>query len=85
MQLPTWRPLGVPLYLRIWLAVVMAVALLTVAFGWLWRLNAEQNAAQPPPRDVVIRNDKDEVLGQARSRLVRVPGQGTEFEGTARR
>ena len=44
-----WRPLGVPLYLRIWLAVVVAVAVLTVAFGWLWR----QNAEQAPMREVI--------------------------------
>ncbi|MEO7640000.1 MAG: two-component sensor histidine kinase, partial [Ramlibacter sp.] len=71
-----WRPLGVPLYLRIWLAVVVAVAVLTVAFGWLWRSNAEQ----APAREVVIRNDKDEILGQTRARPVRVPGQGAEFD-----
>jgi two-component system, OmpR family, sensor kinase len=75
-MLPRWRPLGVPLYLRIWLAVVVAVAVLTVAFGWLWRVNAEQ----APVREVIIRNEKDEVLGQTKSRPVRVPGQGVEFE-----
>lgn len=78
MKLPSWRPLGIPLYLRIWIAVVLAVAVLTVAFGWLWRLNAEQ--AQTPLREVIIRNDKDEILGQTRTRAVRVPGQGLEFE-----
>ena len=30
------------LYVRIWLAVVLVVALLTLAAGWLWRMNAEQ-------------------------------------------
>jgi two-component system OmpR family sensor kinase len=65
-----------PLYLRIWLAVVVAVALLTVAFGWLWRQNAEQS----PAREVIIRNEKDEILGQTKARPVRVPGQGVEFD-----
>ena len=73
-----WRPLGVPLYLRVWLAVVVAVAVLTVAFGWLWRLNAQQ--AQAPLREVIIRNDKDEILGQTKQRAIRVPGQGLEFD-----
>ena len=41
----------IPLYFRIWLAVVLAVAVLTVAFGWLWRLNAEQ----APQREVIVR------------------------------
>jgi signal transduction histidine kinase len=66
-----------PLYLRIWLAVVAAVAVLTIAFGWLWRLNAEQN--QIPEREVVVRNEAGEVLGEARVRPTRVPGQGLEF------
>ncbi|RYF42936.1 MAG: HAMP domain-containing protein [Comamonadaceae bacterium] len=38
------------------------------------------NAEQAPMREVIIRNDKDEVLGQTKSRPVRVPGQGIEFE-----
>jgi len=66
----------VPLYLRLWLAVVLAVALLTVAFGWLWRMNAEQ----PPEREVIIRNESGEVLGQDKTRPVRIPGQGMEFQ-----
>ena len=53
-----------PLYLRIWLAVVVAVAVLTIAFGWLWRLNAEQS----PAREVIIRNEAGDILGQARTR-----------------
>ena len=65
-----------PIYLRIWLAVVVAVAILTFAFGWLWRVNAEQ----APVREIFIRNDAGEVLGQTRQRPVRVPGQGVEFQ-----
>ncbi len=65
-----------PLYLRIWLAVVGAVAVLTLAFGWLWRLNAEQS----PMREVFIRNEAGDLLGQTRTRPVRVPGVGTEFQ-----
>lgn len=65
-----------PLYLRLWLAVVAAVLVLTVAFGWLWRMNSEQ----PPARDVVIRNEAGDILGQLRTRQAWVPGQGLEFE-----
>ncbi|MDB5947037.1 MAG: putative histidine kinase, classic [Ramlibacter sp.] len=65
-----------PIYLRIWLAVVVAVGLLTVAFGWLWRVNAEQS----PAREIVIRNEAGDVLGQTKQRPVRVPGQGVEFQ-----
>src|SRR5512133_1320704 len=67
-----------PLYLRIWLAVVAAVMVLTIAFSWLWRLNAEQN--QIPAREVVIRNEAGDVLGQVKARPTRVPGQGLEFQ-----
>ena len=65
-----------PIYLRIWLAVVVAVGLLTFAFGWLWRANAEQS----PAREIFIRNEAGDVLGQTKQRPVRVPGQGVEFQ-----
>ncbi|MGZ5848662.1 MAG: ATP-binding protein, partial [Ramlibacter sp.] len=67
-----------PLYLRIWFAVVIGVAVLTLAAGWLVHQMAEDQ--QPQPRDVIIRNEAGEVLGQARTRPVRVPGQGVEFQ-----
>jgi two-component system, OmpR family, sensor kinase len=65
-----------PLYLRIWIAVVVAVGVLTIAFGWLWRLNADQS----PPREVIVRNADGDVLGQAMTRPIREPGQPTEFQ-----
>jgi two-component system OmpR family sensor kinase len=65
-----------PLYLRLWLAVLLGVLLLTLAFGWLWRLNAEQ----APAREVIIRNEAGDVLGQTRTRPERIPGQGIEFQ-----
>jgi signal transduction histidine kinase len=68
-----WR---FPLYLRIWLAVVVTVGLLTVAFGYLWRMNTEQ----VPLREIIIRNEADEILGQSMVRPTRVPGQGIEFD-----
>lgn len=68
-----WR---FPLYLRIWLAVVVTVGLLTIAFGYLWRLNTEP----VPMREIIIRNEKDEIIGQSMVRPNRVPGQGVEFD-----
>ena len=68
-----WR---FPLYLRIWLAVIVAVALLTISFGWLWRAANEQ----VPEREVIIRNAAGEVIGQDRTRPVRDPVRGLEFE-----
>ncbi len=70
-----WR---FPLYLRIWLAVVVAVGVLTVAFGSLWRMNA---AEQPTPeREVIIRNQAGEVIGQDKTRPSRDPVRGLEFQ-----
>ena len=65
-----------PLYLRIWLAVVVAVAVLTIAFGWLWRVSSEQ----VPEREVIIRNEAGEVLGQDKTRPTRDPIRGLEFQ-----
>jgi len=73
-------PLTHRLYLRIWLAVVAAVLLLTLLFGWLWREEAERERAQRPGREIVLRNAAGEVIGQAVARPLRVPGQGVEFE-----
>ena len=49
------------LYIRIWLAVVLAVAVLTLLVGWIWRM-----AAEPPLRDVVVRNEAGQVIGRGR-------------------
>lgn len=51
------------LYVRIWLAVVLAVAVLTLLVGWAWRL-----AADPPLRDVVVRNEAGQIIGSGHSR-----------------
>ena len=56
------------LYLRIWLAVVLAVAVLTLLVGWAWRM-----ASDPPLREVVARNAGGEIIGQGRVRLGRSP------------
>jgi signal transduction histidine kinase len=68
-----WR---FPLYLRIWLAVVVAVAVLSIAFGWLWRASNEQ----VPEREVIIRNAAGEVIGQDKTRPLRDPVRGLEFD-----
>lgn len=73
-------PLSQRLYLRIWLAVVGAVVLLTLIFGWIWRQEAERERAQRPGREIILRNGQGEVIGQAVARGNRMPGQGWEFE-----
>src|SRR5688572_18203876 len=68
-----WR---FPLYLRIWIAVIVAVGVLTFAFGWLW----QQNRQQTPEREIIILNEADEVIGQSKVRPTRLPGRGVEFD-----
>ena len=76
------------LYVRIWLAIVVSVLLLTMVFGWLWRnhmehLRAERNL-ESPAREVIVRDSAGEIVGQASARPVRTPGQGMEFVVTMR-
>jgi signal transduction histidine kinase len=70
------------LYLRIWLAVVAGVAVLTLAVGWAWRVAAEHNAPAPAPREVMVRNTAGELIGVATAQPGRVPGSGFEFNVT---
>jgi len=56
------------LYVRIWAAVVLAVAVLTFLVGVAWRMNAE-----PPLREVVVRNSQGEVIGHGSARRMHPP------------
>lgn len=46
------------LYVRIWLAVLLAMALLTLGVAWAWRVTTE-----PPLLEAVVRNAAGEVVG----------------------
>jgi len=59
-----WSRLQLPLYARIWLAVALALALLTLLAGWVVSLTAD-----PPPREVVVRNADGQIVGQGQRRL----------------
>ena len=81
------------LYLRIWLAVVAAIAVVTLIASWLWQMEVERNRAERereraerPGREIIVRNQAGEILGQAPIRIARVPGQqgGPEFCGDER-
>ena len=77
--------LGQRLYLRIWLAVVAAVAVLTLVVGWLWQSALDRDRQERDARlarEIVLRNGAGEVVGQAPARAVRIPGQGLEFQVT---
>ncbi len=47
------------LYVRIWLSVLAAVAVLMLLLGWVWRITTD-----PPARTVVVQNMAGEVIGQ---------------------
>ena len=75
--------LGQRLYLRIWLAVVVAVGVLALVGGWLWQIALDHDRQERDARvarEIVLRNSAGEVVGQAPARAVRVPGQGLEFQ-----
>ncbi|AVS72840.1 sensor histidine kinase [Paracidovorax cattleyae] len=68
------NPFSRRLYLRIWLAVVGGMAVLTLAVGWAWRIASEQNALSqpaPPPREVVLMDAAGQPV--LRGLAIRVP------------
>lgn len=75
---------GQRLYLRIWLAVVAAVTVVTLVAGWLWqqaleqRERAENDARQM--RTIVVQNAAGDLLGDAPALAERIPGLGWRFE-----
>ena len=67
------------LYLRIWLAVVGGVAVLTLVVGWAWRVaeeyNASNNAQQTNnARELVIRDGQGQILLQGTGQFFQVLG-----------
>ena len=69
------------LYLRIWLAVVLAVAVLTLRVGWVWR-----QAAEPPLRQIVLRSDQGQIIGMGQrypshASAMRAEGDMTRGDG----
>ena len=78
-------PFSRRLYLRIWLAVVGGMAVLTLAVGWAWRMAEEQKAqtAQPllpPLREMVLRDPSGaELLRGMSTRKPSPPGEAVEF------
>ena len=72
------------LYVRIWLAVVISLLVLTLAFGWLWRTHTDrlraERLADQPARELIVRDSAGNIIGQATAKAVRVPGQGLEFQ-----
>jgi signal transduction histidine kinase len=74
------RLLSRHLYLRIWLAVVGGVAVLTLVTGWAWQVTAEHRRPPPTPREVVVRDGAGRVMGSGQAMPGRGPGRGLEFQ-----
>ena len=70
------------LYLRIWLAVVMGVAILMLLVGWAWSLSVEHVAQNGPQgvRELQVRDAQGELLTVVPGQLQR--GVGINFEVT---
>ncbi|HKH66634.1 MAG TPA: histidine kinase dimerization/phospho-acceptor domain-containing protein, partial [Reyranella sp.] len=70
------------LYVRIWLAVVGGVVILTLTANWIVReaAQSERERMSPVPREVVVLDAQDRPIGHGSA--VRVPGQGLEFDVT---
>ena len=73
-----WSRFTSKLYVRIWLAVVVTVAVLTFAVAGVWRYAKEP--PQLPIRELVVRNKAGEVIGNAQTRPGRKLGDGLEFD-----
>ena len=72
-----WRRFTSHLYVRIWLAVLATVLVLTFLLGAAWRLTTDP--PQLPIREVLILNGVGEIIGTAQSRADRKPRDGLEF------
>ena len=70
------------LYVRIWLAVVGGVVILTLMANWIVReaAQAERERLAPVPREVIVLDAQDRKIGTGTA--LRVPGQGLEFDVT---
>ena len=70
------------LYVRIWLAVVAGVVILTLMANWIVReaAEAERERLAPVPRNGVVLDAQDRPIGSGKA--LRVPGQGLEFDVT---
>ncbi len=83
--MPAPNPFSRHLYLRIWLAVVGGVAVLTLLVAWAWRVAAEQNIQNtqnnaPPGRSMELRDSQGRTLLQGQATRQPMPGgEGVEF------
>ena len=73
-----WARFTSHLYVRIWLAVVATVMVLTFLVGAAWRLSADP--PQLPIREVLVRNADGDVIGAAQTKSDRKRGDDLVFD-----
>ncbi|MBK5204988.1 MAG: HAMP domain-containing protein [Polaromonas sp.] len=73
-----WARFTSHLYVRIWLAVVATVMVLTFLVGAAWHLTS--NSPQLPIREVLVHNATGEVIGRSQTSPDRKWGEDIEFE-----
>ena len=73
-----WSRFTSRLYVRIWLAVIATVVVLTFAVAVAWRYAKEP--PQLPIRELVVRNKAGDIIGNAQTRPGRKLGDGLEFD-----
>ena len=73
-----WSRFTSHLYVRIWLAVVATVMVLTFLVGAAWRFT--KDPPQLPIREVLVHNTAGEVIGTAQTRPDRKLGDDLEFD-----
>lgn len=73
-----WARFTSHLYVRIWLAVVATVIVLTFLVGAAWHLSADP--PQLPIREVLVHNSDGVVIGMAQTKPDRKIGEDLEFD-----
>jgi two-component system OmpR family sensor kinase len=73
-----WSRFTSHLYVRIWLAVVATVAVLTFLVGAAWHFSDDR--PQVPIREVLVHNAAGELIGRAQTSPDRKRGENIEFD-----
>ncbi len=77
-----WSRFTSKLYVRIWLAVVATVVVLTFAAAGVW--HATREPRELPIREILVHNKAGEVIGSAQTKPGRKLGSGLEFDVTTK-
>jgi signal transduction histidine kinase len=75
-----WQRFTSRLYVRIWLAVVATVAVLTIAAAGVWQVSREPR--ELPIREILVQNKAGVIIGSAQTKPGRKLGEGLEFDVT---